>query len=151
MVNIMSDALWRRFCTAVGREDWKSDSRFRDNLSRYENRAIIAEGVAGWMAERKTAAVVAYLDEARVPCGKLNSVPEMVFDPQVRARDMLPEIDFPGVGPVPMPGVVPKLSASPGAIRHRAPLVGEHNEEVYCGLLGLAPTELAVLREKGIV
>jgi CoA:oxalate CoA-transferase len=151
MVNIMSNALWIRLCNVLGRPDWKIDTRFKDNMSRYENRASIVEGMAPWMSERSTAAVIEQLEKARVPCGKVNTVPEMVADPQVRAREMLPAVDFPGVGPVPMPGVVTKLSETPGAIRHRAPMVGEHSEEVYCGLLGMEPAEFAALREKGIV
>jgi crotonobetainyl-CoA:carnitine CoA-transferase CaiB-like acyl-CoA transferase len=151
MVNIMSNALWGRLCKVLGKNDWKTDARFKDNMSRYENRALIVEGIAPWMAERTTAVVIETLEAARVPCGKVNTISEMVADPQVRAREMLPAVDFPGVGAVPMPGIVPKLSETPGSIRHRAPLIGEHSDEVYCGLLNLDRTELATLREKGIV
>jgi crotonobetainyl-CoA:carnitine CoA-transferase CaiB-like acyl-CoA transferase len=75
----------------------------------------------------------------------------MVSDPQVRAREALLEMDFPGVGPVPMTGVNIKLSRTPGSVETRAPQVGEHNREVFCGLLGLTEEEMGSLAEERVI
>jgi CoA:oxalate CoA-transferase len=151
MLNVVGNSLWRRFCKVLGREEWIEDTRFKDNMARYQNRHLISPAVGAWLAERTTKEVMETLDAARIPCGKVNSIPEMISDPQVEARDMLVEVDFPGIGQVPLPGIVTKLSATPGEIRRRAPRVGEHNQEVYCEKLGLSQDELAALQQRGIV
>ena len=87
----------------------------------------------------------------RVPCAPVYNVPQMVADPQVKAREMLVDVDFPGVGPVPHTGIVIKLSRTPGSIEKRAPRLGEHNQEVYGGLLGLEGAELQELRRSGVI
>ncbi|MEW6034732.1 MAG: CoA transferase [Chloroflexota bacterium] len=151
MLSIVGEGLWRRLCRVLGREEWVGDERFKDDMARYRNRHLILPVIGAWMSERTAEEVVRTLNKARVPCGRVNSIPEMMADPQMQAREMLLEVDFPGVGPVPMPGVVPKLSGTPGGIGRRAPLLGEHNEEVYCGLLGLSASQLSALRQKGVV
>jgi len=150
-VNVMSNSIWRRFCRAIGREDWTADERFKENETRYNNRHLLAPSVGEWMSRRTTAQALEAMEGAHVPSGNVNSIPQMVSDPHIRFRQMLPELDFPGVGPVPMPGVTPNLSAAPGSIRRRAPVVGEHNEEIYCGLLGLELSRLQDLRRAGTV
>lgn len=150
-VNVMSDSIWRRFCRAIAREEWTSDERFKDNEARYQNKHLLAEFVSQWMSQRSTSQALGAMEKAHVPSGNVNSIPQMVADPHIHSRNMLPEPDFPGVGPVPMPGVTPKLSDTPGDIRRRAPTVGEHNEEVYHGLLGLDSSRLEDLRHKGVI
>ena len=151
MLNVVGNSTWRRFCRMLGREEWVTDVRFKDNMARYDNRHLISPVVSAWMAERTTEQVMQILDRTRIPCGKVNSIPEMVADPQVQAREMSVNLDFPGVGQVPLPGVVTKLSATPGSIETRAPLVGEHNQQIYCELLGLSADELSVLCQKRVV
>lgn len=151
MVNLIGEALWQRFIKLVGREELGTDPRFVGEMKRFENRELITDLVKPWMAERTSVEVVRSLEEARVPCGKVNNLAEMTVDPQVRAREMLVEVDYPGIGKVPLPGVVPKLSRSPGKIERRAPLVGEHNEEIYGGLLGLPGQQLSQLKREGAI
>jgi CoA:oxalate CoA-transferase len=151
MVNVIGEPLWKRFVQLLDKPELAEDPRFQGDMNRFHNRELITAIVSPWMAERSTAEVVRLLEEARVPCGKVNTVAEMVADPQVQAREMLVELEYPEVGKVPMPGVVPKLSRSPGKVEQRAPRVGEHNEQIYCGLLGLSPAEFARLQEEGVI
>ena len=151
MLNVVGNSMWHRFCRLLDKEEWVEDERFRDNMARYNNRHLISSLVSIWMEEKTTDEIMRTLDETRIPCGKVNSITEMVTDPQVQAREMLTEIDFPGAGPVLQPGMVVKLSKTPGNVHTRAPLVGEHNQEIYCGLLGLSTDELSGLREKKVI
>jgi len=151
MLAVNADGIWRRFCRAIGREDLIDDPRFKDNTLRAENRDALTPIVAGWVGERTVEEVVRIMEEARVPCGPVLDVPQATEVPQVRAREMLVEVEYPGLGPVEVPGVAIKLSRTPGKVVFRAPRVGEHNEEVYCGLLGLSREELEKLKEEGVV
>ena len=86
-----------------------------------------------------------------VPAAPVNNVAEMIADPQVQAREMFVEVDHPIYGPLKTTGTPLKLSETPGRIRWLAPQPGEHNEEVFVGLLGHSPDELAHWREAGVI
>jgi crotonobetainyl-CoA:carnitine CoA-transferase CaiB-like acyl-CoA transferase len=81
----------------------------------------------------------------------VNNIAEMVNDPQVAAREMLIDMEYPGIGKVPLPGVVIKMSGTPGAIERPAPMAGEHNEEVYSSLLEFTPEQLQQLKAEGVI
>jgi crotonobetainyl-CoA:carnitine CoA-transferase CaiB-like acyl-CoA transferase len=108
--------------------------------------------VSTWVEQFDAREVLARLDAAEVPCSLVNSVRDLFTDPQVQARENIVSVPSPLGGLLHMAGIVPKLSATPGAIDHVGPLaVGEHNEEIYCGRLGLTREDLAALRARGIV
>jgi succinyl-CoA:(S)-malate CoA-transferase subunit B len=108
--------------------------------------------VQAWVGGGDARDVLARLDAAAVPCGPVNSVADLVADAQVRARDNILEVSGPLGAAVAMPGIVPRLSATPGRIRSTGPVtVGAHNEEIYCGRLGLTRADLQALRARGIV
>lgn len=151
MISVIGNSLWRRFIQVLGREELAQDPRFKDDLARYENHHLLRPIVDDWIAGKTVAEAIQLLDEARIPCGKVNSIADVVADPQVKAREMLVDMEYPNIGKVPLPGVVLKLSQTPGRIEKPAPLLGEHNTEIYCGLLGLSPEELSRLQEEGIV
>jgi crotonobetainyl-CoA:carnitine CoA-transferase CaiB-like acyl-CoA transferase len=111
------------------------------------------DGLVGtWVEQFDAREVLARLDAAEVPCSLVNSVRDLFTDPQVQARENIVSVPSPLGGLLHMAGIVPKLSATPGAIDHVGPLaVGEHNEEIYCGRLGLTREDLAALRARGIV
>jgi crotonobetainyl-CoA:carnitine CoA-transferase CaiB-like acyl-CoA transferase len=81
----------------------------------------------------------------------VNTVDKLEGDPQVAARDMILNVDYPGLGNIPLPGNPVKLSLTPGSISSRAPKIGEHNKEIYCGLLGYSQKELKRLKQEDIV
>lgn len=151
MLGATTNPIWRRFLKAIGREDLKDDPRFKDDRSRFQNRELIQPIAREWVGKRTVEEVVQQLSRARVPCGQVNDVAQMVNDPQVKARETLVEIEYPGVGHVPLPGVVIKMNETPGTVERHAPKIGENNQEVYSELLGLTPEELSRLEAEGVI
>ena len=136
---------------ALGVEEMADDPRMKDDMTRFENRDLI-EPILQKLALKYTASeFVDLLQKARVPCGEIKTPAEMVKDPQINARDMLVGIKYPGIGRVPLPGIVPKLSQSPGSIRKRASKLGEDNEAIYVQELGLSKKKLAELKKEGVI
>ena len=125
---------------------------FGSMRERVRRRDELDARVQAWVGGGDARDVLARLDAAAVPCGPVNSVADLVADAQVRARDNILEVSGPLGAAVAMPGIVPRLSATPGRIRSTGPVpVGAHNEEIYCGRLGLTKDDLAALAKKGIV
>jgi crotonobetainyl-CoA:carnitine CoA-transferase CaiB-like acyl-CoA transferase len=119
---------------------------------RLKSREAVDELVGAWVGQFPAAEALARLDAAQVPCALVNSVRDLFSDPQIRARENIVSVPSPLGGLLHMAGIVPKLSATPGAIDGLGPLaVGEHNEEIYCGRLGLTREDLAALRARGVV
>jgi len=146
-----SDAVWRRFCQILGRDDLARDPDFATAAARRDRRDDVAAIVQAWTSSRPKAEVVRVLASAGVPAAPVNNVAEMVADPQVRAREMFVERDHPVYGPLTLTGSPLKMSETPGRVRWLAPMPGEHNEDVFCGLLGHSKDELARWRDEGVV
>ncbi len=147
------DTVFRRLCAAMDRPELAEDERFADHGSRGRNQDVLDAIIGEWASARQPAEVIETLSAAGVIAGPINTVAEVVRDPQLRARDMLVEHFDERVGrEVLGPGVVPKLSATPGTIRRAGPpRPGCHNAEVYGELLGLGPAELAELTDQGVL
>jgi crotonobetainyl-CoA:carnitine CoA-transferase CaiB-like acyl-CoA transferase len=127
-------------------------SEFPTMAARLARRDEVDAAVARWVAALDATEALARLDAAEVPCSRVASVRDIFDDAQVRARDNILEVPSPLGGLLQMVGVVPRLSATPGEVRHPGPLaVGADNEEIYCGRLGLSGDELAALRAKNVV
>ncbi len=152
MIAANQDAVFRRLCDAMGRPELADDPRYATHLARGEHQEEVDGIVAEWAAQHDAHDIDRILNEAGVVCGPIYSIAEIFEDPQFRAREMLVEHVDPGFGPYVGPGIVPKFSETPGAIRWSGTWEeGSHNEEIYCGLLGLSASELDGLREDGIV
>ena len=151
MISVIGNEIWRRFAGLLNQEQWLTDERFADDGRRYENRDLIRLVVGPWVAERTIAQVIELLEKQRVPCGRVNTARDIINDPHVRAREMLVDVSYPGVGAVPLPGIPVKLSETPGQIETPAPGLGEHNEAVYGKLLGLSSRELESIKNAGII
>jgi crotonobetainyl-CoA:carnitine CoA-transferase CaiB-like acyl-CoA transferase len=129
-----------------------TDPRFQKNdMVRYANSKLIDEAIGAWVSERSSDEVISTLRKDRVPCGIVNTIDKLPDDPQVKHRKMIRYVDYPGLGKLPVPGIPLNLSATPGDIGSRAPTLGEHNEEVYCGLLGFSKRKLKELKNKGLI
>jgi crotonobetainyl-CoA:carnitine CoA-transferase CaiB-like acyl-CoA transferase len=109
------------------------------------------EALKQWTSQRPKAEVVHILSQAGVPAAPVNNVAEMVGDPQVQARDMFVELTHPVYGPVKITGTPLKLSETPGRVERLAALPGEHNEDIFLGLLGHTKEELAQWQAAGII
>jgi crotonobetainyl-CoA:carnitine CoA-transferase CaiB-like acyl-CoA transferase len=146
-----SDAVWRRFCEIIGRDELVRDPGYATAAARRDRRDAVAGIVQEWTATRPKAEVVRVLSSAGVPAAPVNNVAEMVADPQVQAREMFVERDHPVYGRLKTTGSPLKLSVTPGRVRWRAPLPGEHNEEIFCGLLGHSREQLAHWQAEGVI
>lgn len=147
----LSDPLWNRLVDLIGYPEFKSDPRFVDDEARWRNRDIIGPLVQEWVGQRTREVVFEAMGKARIPCGRVNTVPEAFQDPHIHARELFTKLEVPGVGPVSHPRVAIKMSRTPGRIEHPAPQVGQHNDEVYAGLLGLSAKEIEGLKVEGVI
>ena len=149
-ISPLSERIWVRMAESMEAEYILEDPRFTTNLLRYENRDALNEVIGGWASSRSCAEILEVLEKARVPCGKVYSIPEIVEDPHVSARNMLVDIDYPDIGSFPTAGVVIKMSETPGST-FKAPAIGEHNEEIYCDLLGKSKDEYEAFQHDGVI
>ncbi len=153
VIAIASNKLFRLLATAIGRPELGDDPRFRGVTARLEHGDEINAIVAAWVAERTVDEVVATLGPsgAGVPCSPVYSVDQLLSHPQLLAREMIQRVPHPKLGEVVVPGVVVKMSDTPGTIRALGPELGQHTAEVLTELLGLTPDELARLRAAQVV
>jgi crotonobetainyl-CoA:carnitine CoA-transferase CaiB-like acyl-CoA transferase len=147
------NSLWRRLARIIGHEELIDDPDLGSDYARYENRERIDPLVARWCAERNVEEVMEELQAARIPCGPVKDLDEIVDDPHVRATRMLEfsDLEIPGLEGVPIGGVPVRMSRTPGRVDQRAPRVGEHNGEVYGELLGYDEARLAELASSGVI
>ncbi|MFC2058464.1 CaiB/BaiF CoA transferase family protein [Chloroflexota bacterium] len=150
-IAIGGNALWNRFLKTLDRKDLIDHPDFNSDAKRVAGQEVIAPIINQWLADKTAAQVVDQLIAAGIPCGKVNTIPEAADDPQIKAREMLVDIDHPGIGPVPLTGVPVKMSLTPGQIETPAPNLGEHNEEIYRGLLGYSNEKLSSLADKKVI
>jgi formyl-CoA transferase len=147
------DTVFRRLCGAMGRAELATDDRFATHVARGRNQDELDKIIGDWASDKQPADIISTLSAAGVISGPINTVAEVVDDPQLRSRGMLVEhfderINRPVLGP----GVVPVLSETPGTVRNAGSArPGQHNDEVYRGLLGKTEAELAALHEEGVL
>ncbi len=147
------DTVFRRLCQAMGRPELATDERFVNHLARGRNQDELDKIIGDWAAQREPQDIIATLSEAGVISGPINTVAEVVQDPQLQARNMIADHwDERVQRNVKGPGVVPVLSDTPGTIRNGGSArPGQDNDEVYLRLLGLDAEQLAALREEGVL
>jgi len=148
-INFDSD--WRRITKLMGREELAEDPRFNTDYLRFTNRHLIQPMISEWIAEKTVEEATGLLEQIRIPCGAVNTIGDIIDDPQVKAREMLVEVEYPGIGKLSPAGVPIKFSETPGKVDKRPPLLGEHNEEIYGSLLGFSPDKLSQLQEEGVI
>jgi formyl-CoA transferase len=141
-----------RLAEVMGRMDLLKDPRFDTNPHRSEHRYEIYDIVQEWFGHHDSCDVIRILDMNGVPVCRINSIADIFNDPQYRARGDLIEVEHPTLGTITMTGLVPKLSATPGAVRFPGPVhIGEHNEEILAGELGLTAEEMASLAAQEVI
>ena len=145
------DRAARRLLEAIGGTELASDPRFLTNESRVKHRESLDALIRQWFADHTFDEVQACFETSGVAYSKVYSAADIAADAHYAARENIVEMPDEEFGSVRIPGVVPKLLGTPGAIRWTGPRKGEHNEEVYSGLLGLSPADLEELRQKGVI
>jgi crotonobetainyl-CoA:carnitine CoA-transferase CaiB-like acyl-CoA transferase len=149
------DAIFRRLMQAIGRSDLAEDPRFADNVGRTSQREFIDHVISDWTSQHTLSEAMLVLVEAQVPAGPIYDAADIVQDPHYQAREMLEDhivtIEPQEPKHVRFPGIVPKLSETPGETRWLGPTLGEHNEEIYCQLLDLTPGHLSELKQAGAI
>jgi formyl-CoA transferase len=144
--------LFRRLCEAMGRPELADDPRFETHLARGENQEELDGLIADWAAQRDAEDIDTALNEAKVVCGPVYTIADIFQDPQFAAREMLIPHQDPDFGEYIGPGIVPKLSETPGEVRWSGTWEeGSHNDEIYGNLLGLPESERVALREEGVL
>jgi crotonobetainyl-CoA:carnitine CoA-transferase CaiB-like acyl-CoA transferase len=146
-----ADNVFRRLAEAMGQPELADDPRYVTHLDRAANADALDETIAEWTRELTADEVEAALEAAAVPCCKIYSEADIVADQHFWAREMLLRLQDGDLGELVIPGVVPKLSATPGSVRWLAPGLGQHNHDVFVGDLGLSDDELASLQADGTV
>ncbi len=146
-----TDTVFRRLAKALGYPEWAEDERYATHHARGENMQELDAMISGWTKGRTGEEVLAAMAEAGVPAGKVFTAADMVEDEHYAARKNIITVEDPEIGEVPMQNVVPHLSESPGKVRWTGPALGQHNEEVYGGVLKLDGNEREGLRERGII
>jgi formyl-CoA transferase len=145
-----ADSLFRRLMTAIGREDLRDDPALARNDGRAAQMQRIDEAIGAWTSQRSLDEVLSEMEKAEVPAGRIYTAADIARDPHYAARGMLADIVAGDGEPLKVPGIVPKLSGTPGAIRSAAPKLGEQTEQVL-GELGYSPQEIGSLRAKQII
>ena len=143
------DSIYKRLMSLIGRDDLGNDPRLAQNDGRSQHAELIDGAIAEWTAQRGRDEVIEALKGARVPAGYPYTAADIVQDPHYLARQMIETVQTP-VGPLKVPGVLPKLSRTPGRIGSGGPQLGEHNDDILAGL-GLSDEQVAGLRERGVI
>lgn len=151
MVPTIGQWMFERWARLMGRADLITDPRLADDLARGDNAGIINEVMKAWCAARTTAEALDQLEQARIPCGPIYELADVFNDPQVQARELFRQLDYPG-SPVPIPiaDTAIRFSQADGAVRHRAPTLGEHTDEIL-QRLEFSTEEIAEFRAAGVI
>ena len=144
------DAIFKRFMSAIGREDLANDPQLASNDGRDERRDELYGVIDRWVNSLSLEHVIEQLNKAQVPASRIYSAEDMLGDPQFLAREMFLKAQLPDGKAFKMPGIVPKLSDTPGSCEWVGPQLGEHNS-VLLGELGYDAAAIIRLREQGAI
>jgi formyl-CoA transferase len=145
------DTVFGRLCEAMGQPELAKDARYISHQARGSNQKQLDGLVGHWTGGLSTKAVLDLMDKHGVPAGLIYRAPDMLEDPHFQAREAIVETEHPHFGKLKMQNVAPKLSKTPGGIRSPAPEMGQHNEEVYRGLLGVDAERYAALQASKVI
>ena len=145
-----SDVIVQRLLKLMKRDDLLNDERFSSNEQRVRHMTFIDELIGAWSGTLSLAECLEQLNAHDIPAGPIYSIADIFSDPQYQARDMLLDISHPDFGQLKVPGIIPKLSKTPGAVNWLGPRLGEHNTEVLREI-GLSDSQIRKMAEKGII
>jgi crotonobetainyl-CoA:carnitine CoA-transferase CaiB-like acyl-CoA transferase len=145
-----SDPIFKRLMQVIGRADLAENPEFAHNDGRASQSNMLDDAISAWTLSQPIDAVLQALETAEVPAGRIYSVADIVADPHYQARGMILDAELPGGAAVKMPGIVPKLSETPGSVNWQGPTLGQHTDSVLDSL-GLTADDIARLKTEGVV
>ncbi|AIR87731.1 CaiB/BaiF CoA transferase family protein [Pseudomonas cremoricolorata] len=145
-----SDPIFNRLMRAIGRPDLAEREDLRHNDGRAPQSQMLDDAISAWTRSHSIEQVLAELEQAEVPAGRIYSVADIVADPHYQAREMILDTTLPGGAEVKMPGIVPKLSDTPGKVNWQGPQLGQHTDAVLAEL-GLDAATIERLKAAGVV
>jgi formyl-CoA transferase len=151
MIGANQDTVFTRLCEAMKMPELARDARYRDHEARGANQRELDAIIGGWTAHLGTRELLDLLEKHGVPSGLIYRTADMLDDPHFAAREAIVTTRHPDFGNLRMQNVAPRLSVSPGSIRTPAPGIGQHNAEIYSGMLGLDETTLADYRSRAVI
>jgi len=147
----IGNPMFRRWARLMGEEHWLTDPRFKDDQGRGDHGDIISKRMAQWTTERTTDEALAELEKAKIPAGPLYSPQQALEDAHIRAAGLLHDTDYPGLPrPAPLAPTPVDLSETPGRFAHRAPMLGEHTDEILAEL-GYSEAAIDALRAANVI
>ncbi|HOA36418.1 MAG TPA: CoA transferase [Bacillota bacterium] len=147
----ITDEQWQNVLKAMGREDLSDDERFATRVLRTKNMADVESVLYEWLKDKTVEEAIAALEKFKVPCSPVPTFEQVANDPQILHREMIIEVEQPLSGKVKVGGSPYKMSKTPGNRKLRIPLLGQHNEEIYGGLLGIDKNEIERLKAEGVI
>lgn len=144
------DSIFKRLMAAIGRDDLVADPALTDNAGRVKRVEEIDAAIGAWTSNLNVAEVLAVLDQAAVPAGRIYTVEDIAADPHYLARGMLTDVSMSDGSVLKVPGMVPKLSRTPGQHRRNAPSLGQDTDAVLLDL-GITADQISEMRKRGIV
>lgn len=151
VLSVSTDRVWVRMAQATGHPEWATDPRYSTNPERTRRPDEVDAMVGEWFASLPASDCQRILDEAGVPVSPIYSIADIFEDEHYQAREDIISPADPDIGAVPMPGILPRFSRTPGGVRFVGPGLGEHNDAIYGGLLGMSDAEQASLRSEGVI
>jgi formyl-CoA transferase/succinyl-CoA--D-citramalate CoA-transferase len=151
IIGANSDSLFQRLARAMERSELAADKRYATHQARGEHQVELDEIIARWTATLNQKDLLEAVGRHGVPAGPVYDAADVAGDPHYRARGAIVDVPVGTLGTISMQGVAPQLSETPGQVRWTGPALGEHNAEVYGGLLGLSEEKIEELRGQGIV
>jgi formyl-CoA transferase len=145
------DTVFRRLTELMGRPELADDERYATHGSRGANAAELDELIGAWTAGHESSPLLDLLHGNGIPAGLTYRARDMLTDPHFKAREAIVRLAHPEFGELPMQGVFPKLSGTPGEVRTPGPELGQHNADIYSGVLGLTPADLDRLSAAGTI
>ncbi|MCG7344010.1 CoA transferase [Sporosarcina sp. ACRSL] len=147
VIGANGDSIFKRLCEAMNRKDLSDDERFQTNKGRSERAEYLDGEIEKWTSQFELKDILMKLEDHGIPSGPIYNVADMFKDQHFLYRKMIEEVDVEGYGKLKMPGIIPKLSITPGGTEWAGPALGQHNNEVFKELLGLSESQIKKLKD----
>jgi formyl-CoA transferase len=146
-----NDLQWRQFCEHAGKKEWAEDGRFKYNAGRVRNRAELIPQLDELFSQFEISHWLTILEAIGIPCGPINSIDQVLEDPQVKAREMVVEVEHGNSGSIRLVSSPLKIPTAPTVLHMPPPLLGEHTNQILHDFLGYDESEVCELRQAGVI